>query len=68
MTARQVARKWVFAGTLTLTMALAASGAQAQAAKQAGFEPQSGQAGKDVVWVPTPDELVQKMQSFPNQV
>jgi SAM-dependent methyltransferase len=25
------------------------------------FRPQVGQAGKDVVWVPTPDELVQKM-------
>ena len=26
-----------------------------------GFEPQIGQAGKDVIWVPTPDELVNKM-------
>jgi hypothetical protein len=25
------------------------------------FEPQSGQAGKDVVWVPTPQALVEKM-------
>lgn len=25
------------------------------------FEPQSGQAGKDVVWVPTPQELVDRM-------
>jgi SAM-dependent methyltransferase len=30
-----------------------------QAAKQ--FEPQVGQAGKDVVWVPTPQALVDKM-------
>ncbi|MSQ72790.1 MAG: class I SAM-dependent methyltransferase [Betaproteobacteria bacterium] len=51
----------IFAGALSLTMGLAASDALAQAAKQAEFEPQSGQAGKDVVWVPTPDELVQKM-------
>jgi precorrin-6B methylase 2 len=28
---------------------------------QAPFEPQSGQAGKDVVWVPTPQPLVEKM-------
>ncbi len=25
------------------------------------FEPESGQAGKDVVWVPTPDALVERM-------
>jgi hypothetical protein len=36
-----------------------AVGASAQA--QAPFEPQSGQAGKDVVWVPTPQALVEKM-------
>ena len=35
-----------------------AQGAQAQA-KQ--FEPTVGQAGKDVVWVPTPQALVEKM-------
>jgi SAM-dependent methyltransferase len=27
------------------------------------FRPQVGQAGKDVIWVPTPDELVEKMLS-----
>lgn len=33
-----------------------------QAGQQAGqFQPQVGQAGKDVVWVPTPQELVDKM-------
>ena len=25
------------------------------------YKPQVGQAGKDVVWVPTPDEIVQRM-------
>jgi hypothetical protein len=30
-------------------------------AQQAPFEPKVGQAGKDVVWVPTPQELVDKM-------
>jgi Methyltransferase domain len=29
--------------------------------KAAEYRPESGQAGKDVVWVPTPDEVVQKM-------
>jgi SAM-dependent methyltransferase len=32
-----------------------------QAAPQKPFEPTVGQAGKDVVWVPTPPELVEKM-------
>ena len=30
-------------------------------ADKPAFEPQSGQPGKDVVWVPTPDALVEKM-------
>lgn len=33
----------------------------ASAAQQKPFEPTIGQAGKDVVWVPTPPELVEKM-------
>ena len=32
-----------------------------QTATQKPFEPQVGQAGKDVVWVPTPQSLVEKM-------
>ena len=28
---------------------------------QEGYDPQSGQPGKDVVWVPTPDSLVERM-------
>jgi hypothetical protein len=40
-------------------LGLTASGASAQAQKP--FEPQSGQAGKDVVWVPTPQPLVDRM-------
>jgi SAM-dependent methyltransferase len=35
--------------------------AGAQTATQKPFEPTVGQAGKDVVWVPTPEELVEKM-------
>ncbi len=34
---------------------------QAQATGQKPFEPQVGQAGKDVVWVPTPQAVVDKM-------
>ena len=69
MTARHESHRWALAVTLTLTLtltltvtsALVATGVQAQAAKQQEFQPHSGQSGKDVVWVPTPDELVQKM-------
>ncbi len=31
------------------------------AAPKGGFEPQVGQAGKDVIWVPTPQSLVDRM-------
>lgn len=31
------------------------------AAAQKAYEPQVGQAGKDVIWVPTPDEVVNRM-------
>jgi SAM-dependent methyltransferase len=40
-------------------VALAASPSLAQAHEE--FVPQVGQAGKDVVWVPTPPELVERM-------
>lgn len=48
--------------TLSLTAALLAglSSAQAQTASN-DFKPQVGQAGKDVIWVPTPKSLVEKM-------
>ena len=46
----------------TLVLALVAVNALAQTTQTAKpFEPQSGQAGKDVVWVPTPQALVDKM-------
>ena len=53
---------WKF---FVITSAIAASTALvAQTAQQTGqkpFEPTVGQAGKDVVWVPTPQTLVEKM-------
>jgi methyltransferase family protein len=42
-----------------LTLAIAAGLARAQPANE--YEPQVGQEGKDVVWVPTPQVLVDKM-------
>ena len=44
---------------LILSTAFAISSVHAQAAQQ--FEPQVGQEGKDVIWVPTPQALVDKM-------
>ncbi len=45
---------------LALSLSVFAAGFLAQAA-QKEFEPQVGQEGKDVVWVPTPQALVDKM-------
>jgi len=55
-----VSRYW---GRLSLALTLVtvlSAFAQAQPAKQE-FQPEVGQAGKDVVWVPTPQALVDKM-------
>jgi hypothetical protein len=46
---------------LTIAVALTATIALAQ---QKPFEPQVGQAGKDVVWVPSPEETVKKMMEM----
>jgi precorrin-6B methylase 2 len=46
---------------LCILFAGVTSEAQAQATGQKPFEPQVGQAGKDVVWVPTPQAVVDKM-------
>ena len=49
------------ASLLGLGLSLAAAVAFAQAQPQSEFKPQVGQAGKDVVWVPTSQALVDKM-------
>jgi precorrin-6B methylase 2 len=46
---------------LSAAIALTATVAFAQTTGQKPFEPQVGQAGKDVVWVPTPQAVVDKM-------
>jgi len=50
-----------FIRTTVLAMCLTVMGATLAFAQDTPFEPQVGQAGKDVVWVPTPDALVEKM-------
>ena len=58
MAASQSLRAWVVAVAFLLPSAAAV--AQAQPAQNA-FEPEYFQDGKDVVWVPTPQALVDKM-------
>ena len=58
MEAYGVVRKFLIA--LSLILVMGAFSAQAQPAKQE-FQPQVGQEGKDVIWVPTPQSLVNKM-------
>ena len=59
MLATALVRSSAVALALSLTMSLAH--AQAQRAPKPSFEPEVGQAGKDVVWVPTPQAVVDKM-------
>ena len=56
MRARQV-RPFVF----FILSSFVSTAAFAQGTQAKPFEPQVGQAGKDVVWVPTPQVLVEKM-------
>lgn len=44
-----------------LSLASLAATALAQPAATTTFEPQRGQAGKDVIWIPTPDAVVRRM-------
>jgi SAM-dependent methyltransferase len=58
-------RRHRFGGLVALAWLLLAAGARAQApppaAAQPPYVPKVGQAGKDVVWVPTPPALVETM-------
>jgi hypothetical protein len=55
MLAKKIGNALLFA----LFLSLAGQSIQAQPAQE--FQPQVGQEGKDVIWVPTPQELVDKM-------
>jgi hypothetical protein len=46
--------------TLFLAVVTATASVQAQPARDE-YKPQVGQEGKDVIWVPTPQKLVEKM-------
>lgn len=58
MTARHIVRLLALS-VVVVSFAVTASAQATQTTKP--FEPQVGQAGKDVVWVPTPQALVDKM-------
>jgi precorrin-6B methylase 2 len=53
--------KYAFYRTVALLLLVTFLAAAGAAAQTATYEPTPGQAGKDVVWVPTPQELVDKM-------
>ena len=48
-------------GILSVLVAAVLAAAPAAHAQQKDFKPHVGQQGKDVVWVPTPDEVVERM-------
>ena len=51
----------LFQAIVTVSLACSIAAARDASAQTTPFEPTPGQAGKDVVWVPTPQELVEKM-------
>jgi SAM-dependent methyltransferase len=55
------ASRRVLAAAVVVAFAMSAAPARAQTTQSKPFEPTVGQAGKDVVWVPTPQPLVDKM-------
>src|SRR6185436_4927304 len=63
MSARDLIRRTLLVATAPLLVVTLSGQAQAPAAppQQKPFEPSVGQQGKDVVWVPTSQALVEKM-------
>ena len=60
-----IASLFIRRSLLTLLLALLATSIAAQAQPaQKPFEPHVGQDGKDVIWVPTPQALVEKMMDL----
>lgn len=56
-----ISSRFVRQSLLMLSLSIIATGVFAQAAASAEYEPRVRQEGKDVVWVPTCQELVDKM-------
>lgn len=58
---QRYSRRSAVVAALAALVGAASLPACAQTTATKPYEPQVGQAGKDVVWVPTPDEVVEKM-------
>ncbi|MGE0797609.1 MAG: methyltransferase domain-containing protein [Lautropia sp.] len=61
---RPIVAALVFAASLACAVPVLAQKGPAEAVPDLAnetFKPQSGQAGKDVIWVPTPDEIVEAL-------
>src|SRR5688572_3565605 len=56
-----IATRYSRRAVLALALSLLAAGVFAQRQQAKEYEPEVGQAGKDVVWVPTSNSLVDKM-------
>jgi len=56
-----ISSRFVRQSLLMLCLSIIATGVFAQAAASAEYEPRVGQQGKDVIWLPTCQELVDKM-------
>ena len=56
----RVLRAWATACIISLA-ALGGAGSQSGTVAPGGFTPSSGQPGKDVVWIPSPQALVDRM-------
>ena len=54
-------RRQLLAATGALALGGLATAPRAQQVGDTGYEPQRGQSGKDVIWIPTPDALVNRM-------
>src|SRR5512137_3029870 len=57
----RVAQPLLVAAVVSLLALSATADGQTRAECERDYKPQVGQAGKDVIWVPTPDELVNRM-------
>src|SRR5512137_1604473 len=57
----RVAQPLIAIAAVSLLALSAAAAGKTRAECERDYKPQVGQAGKDVIWVPTPDELVSRM-------
>jgi hypothetical protein len=57
----RIAQPLIVAAAVSFLALSTAADARTRAECERDYKPQVGQAGKDVVWVPTPDELVNRM-------